>query len=106
MSDRADAVFHALGDPTRRHVVQLLARGPATPTELATLLPVSRQAVAKHLAVLHEAGLVEGARSGREVRYRFEPAPLTEVLAWMGRTGSAWDDRLGRLQAAFEPPPS
>lgn len=102
MSDRADAVFDALGDPRRRQVVQLLARGPATPTELARGLPISRQAVTKHLGVLQQAGLVSSARHGREVRYSFEPAPLTEVLAWLARAGKAWDERLARLQAVFE----
>jgi DNA-binding transcriptional ArsR family regulator len=100
----AGAVFDALGDPRRREVVQLLARGPATPTELARGLPISRQAVTKHLVILERAGLVSGSRQGREVRYRFDPAPLTEVLSWMARTGRAWDERLERLAAAFEQP--
>ncbi len=69
MADRpVDAVFMALSDPTRRAVLRRLADGPASPTELAGQLPVSRQAVSKHLDVLREAGLVEGARSGREHR--------------------------------------
>lgn len=102
MSGQADEVFNALADPTRRRVVQLLAGGPATPTQLASGLPISRQAVAKHLAVLQEAGLVERSRHGREVLYRFDPAPLSEVLAWMARTGAAWDGRLRRLQAMFQ----
>lgn len=103
MTSRQDAVFAALADPTRRAVVRLLADRPATPTELASALPVSRQAVAKHLAVLRAAGLVEHAREGRRVRYRFQPAPLSEVLRWMAGTAAAWDARLERLRGLFEP---
>lgn len=100
----ADAVFSALSDPTRREVVRLLARGPATPTQLAGDLPVTRQAVTKHLNVLRAAGLVAHRREGREVRYRLDPAPLSEVLAWLAQTGSAWDRRLERLRALFDDP--
>ncbi|HJV05539.1 MAG TPA: metalloregulator ArsR/SmtB family transcription factor, partial [Actinomycetota bacterium] len=75
-------VFEALGDPTRREVVRRLAEGgPASATRLAADLPVSRQAVAKHLAALEEAGLVTGERSGRERRFRLTPAPFSEAVA-------------------------
>lgn len=100
----ADAVFNALSDPTRREVVRRLAGGPATPTQIADGLPVTRQAVTKHLNVLRAAGLVETSREGRQVRYRLDPAPLSQVLSWLAQTGSAWDRRLDRLQALFDEP--
>jgi ArsR family transcriptional regulator, cadmium/lead-responsive transcriptional repressor len=92
------AVFEALGDPTRREVMRRLAQGgPASATQLAADLPVSRQAVAKHLAALEDAGLVEGEREGRERRFRLTPAPLSEAAEWMADVGVEWDQRLRRL---------
>ena len=91
-------MFAALGDPTRRDVVQALAEaGSATATELAGRFPISRQAVVKHLGALGEAGLVVGEREGREVRYRLTPGPLNDAVSWMAAVGAAWDDRLARL---------
>src|SRR5947207_2224942 len=72
-------------------------------TELAGELPVTRQAVSKHLAMLGQAGLVESSRSGRETRYRLTPQPLTEALAWMERIGDRWDERLARLRDHLAP---
>jgi DNA-binding transcriptional ArsR family regulator len=96
MSDR---VFDALADATRREVVRRLSeRGPMTATELASELPVSRQAVAKHLSTLAEAGLVRSERLGREHRYRLTPAPLAEAVGWMASIGAEWDVRLERLR--------
>jgi ArsR family transcriptional regulator, cadmium/lead-responsive transcriptional repressor len=96
-------VFEALGDPTRREVVRRLAEGgPASATQLASELPVSRQAVAKHLAALEDAGLVEGEREGRERRFRLTPAPLSEAAAWMTEVGAEWDRRLHRLRRRLE----
>jgi DNA-binding transcriptional ArsR family regulator len=91
-------VFGALADPNRRHLLQALAREQATATELAADLPVTRQAVAKHLAALREAGLVDAHRSGRETRYRLTPEPLGEAVEWLTTVGGAWDDRLAALQ--------
>jgi DNA-binding transcriptional ArsR family regulator len=92
-------VFAALGDPTRREVFeQVAARGDATATELAAALPVTRQAVAKHLSVLAGAGLVQPRREGRETRYAPTPAPLGDAIAWMADLGAQWDARLARLQ--------
>lgn len=94
-----DAVLGALGDPTRRHLLQALAEaGPATATELAHALPVTRQAVAKHLTALEAAGLAQRERTGREVRYRLEPAPLSEAAGWMTGVGARWDARLAALE--------
>jgi DNA-binding transcriptional ArsR family regulator len=93
-----DRVFDALADPNRRRLLGFLAeRETATATELAGELPVTRQAVAKHLAALSAAGLVEGTRQGRETRYRLTPAPLTEAMAWMADVGAQWDARLAAL---------
>ena len=78
------AVFAALADPTRRALLRSIASGEATtPTELAARLPVSRQAVRKHLALLEQARLVDAERSGREVHFQATPAPLGDAIAWM-----------------------
>ena len=98
---RLDAVFSALADPTRRSVVRCLAGAPATATELAGHVPVSRQAVVKHLSALERAGLVDATRDGRSVRYRLTPAGLTDAVAWMADVGAAWDARLAALRARF-----
>ncbi len=98
MSDKPD-VFAALGDPTRRTVLREVSmRGSATATELAVPLGVTRQAVAKHLAVLADAGLVNARREGRETRYRPTPAPMGDAISWMAEVGGAWDDRLAALE--------
>ncbi len=92
-----DAVFSALADPTRRRLLSTIAEHPATATELAGGLPISRQAVVKHLSALSEAGLLERRRAGREVRYRITPAPLSDAVSWMAQVGGQWDDRLASL---------
>jgi DNA-binding transcriptional ArsR family regulator len=95
---RAGAVFEALAYPTRRAVLRDVAtKGPRTATEVAAELPVSRQAVAKHLAVLREAGLVAHERAGREARFTATLAPLAEAEGWLRSAGAAWDARLERL---------
>jgi len=97
--EQVDAIFSALADPTRRAVIRALSdSGPVTATQLAAELPVTRQAVAKHLEALVEAGLAQGERSGREMRYRLTPAPLTEAMAWMVGVGGEWDVRLEALR--------
>ena len=96
------AVFSALGDPTRRHVVECLAEeGALTATELSERVPVTRQAIAKHLSTLAEAGLVASESQGREVRYRLTPEPMNEAVGWMAETGADWDSRLKRLRDRF-----
>lgn len=95
-------IFTALSDATRRAVFErLTSAGPASATKLATELPVSRQAVAKHLATLAEAGLAERTQVGREVRYSVVLEPLAELLRWMEEVGSRWDARLDRLRRSL-----
>jgi DNA-binding transcriptional ArsR family regulator len=97
--DRAGAVFGALADPTRRALLSSIAdQRSATATELASELPISRQAVLKHLTALADAGLLDRERAGREVRYRVTPEPLSDAVSWMADVGAQWDDRLGALR--------
>jgi DNA-binding transcriptional ArsR family regulator len=97
-ADAAGAVFAALADPHRRYLVERLAGGGgSTATEPARELPVTRQAVAKHLVALGSAGLVAASRAGRETRYQLTPRPLGEAMGWLARVGAEWDGRLEAL---------
>jgi DNA-binding transcriptional ArsR family regulator len=96
-ADAAGAVFGALGDPTRRTLLRALATRPATATQLAGELPISRQAVVKHLSALTRAGLLQREKAGRDVRYRVTPAPMNEAVSWMAQVGAEWDARLAAL---------
>lgn len=99
MSDPG-SVFDALGDATRRRLVaELSALGGASSTDLARRMPISRQAVCKHLDLLADAGLVSSRRHGRAVVYRLTPEPFTEAVSWMTQVGAAWDDRLEALRS-------
>ena len=97
-------VFAALADPTRRRMVEELLRdGTTSVPTLAAGLPITRQAVAKHLSTLDHAGLVERApAAGREVRYRLRAGALAPASAWLRQAELAWDERLGRLKDAVE----
>lgn len=98
----ADAVFSALSDGTRRDLFARLGQlGEASATDLAREVPVSRQAVQKHLGTLATAGLVAARRSGREVLYHPTPAPMSEAMAWMAEVGGQWDERLAALERQF-----
>jgi DNA-binding transcriptional ArsR family regulator len=98
-----DSVLVALADPTRRQLLDLLAEwGEATATTLAEQLPVSRQAVVKHLAVLDAAGLVSGGRVGREVLYSVRPVALNATAQWMSALAADWDKRLATIKRAAE----
>ena len=96
-----DRVFAALADPNRRRLLAAVASSPATATELAGDLPISRQAVVKHLSALADAGLLERERRGREVRYRMTPQPLSDAVGWMAEVGGQWDQRLAGLARTF-----
>jgi DNA-binding transcriptional ArsR family regulator len=96
--DAIGAVFSALADPTRRALVDRLAERPATATELALDVPVSRQAVVKHLQALDAAGLVERTRDGRSVRFCLHSDPLDDAVDWMTRAGTRWEHRLRHLR--------
>jgi DNA-binding transcriptional ArsR family regulator len=99
MTAEVDAVFAALADPTRRRMIESLAAGSTvTASGLAAQLPITRQAVAKHLAALARARLVRSSRVGRENRYSLEAAPLENAARWIARVGGEWDGRLGELQ--------
>lgn len=103
MAEEVDELWEAVADPTRRRLLDaLLARGDATATTLAGDLPVSRQAVAKHLAVLSRAGLVAGRRRGREVRFAVRPERLDEATRWMARVAREWDTRLSAIKRLAE----
>lgn len=98
-----DALWAAVADPTRRRVLDaLLERGEANTTTLADGLPVTRQAVAKHLATLDRVGLVTGRRSGREVRYAVRPERLDDAAEAMARVAAQWDRRLARIKRLAE----
>jgi len=98
-----DELWSAVGDPTRRRMLDLLlADGTATATSLAERLPVTRQAVAKHLVVLDRAGLVHGTAAGREHRYRIDDAQLARAAGQLASVGSSWDGRLRRIARIAE----
>jgi ArsR family transcriptional regulator, cadmium/lead-responsive transcriptional repressor len=98
-----DHLWSAIGDPTRRHVLDLLlADGAHTATTLSQQLPVTRQAVAKHLDVLDRAGLVRGHSEGREKRYQVDEAQLARAVTQLNAVGSAWDARLRRIKRIAE----
>ena len=98
-----DDLWSAVGDPTRRRVLDLLlVEGDGTATTLSQQLPVTRQAVAKHLGVLDRAGLVRAAPAGREKRYRVDDAQLARAVAQLTSVGAAWDARLQRIKRIAE----
>ena len=102
--EQLDEVFSALADRTRRGVVQALLDGGSTSVPaLSARLPISRQAVAKHVATLEQAGLVERLpATGREVRYSLRGEALTPAAAWLSDAEQAWGGRLARLKRAVE----
>ncbi|SDU45359.1 ArsR/SmtB family transcription factor [Jiangella alkaliphila] len=98
-----DELWSAVGDPTRRRIIDLLlADGGGTATTLSERLPVTRQAVAKHLGVLDRAGLAHGTPSGRERRYDIDEAQLARAIAQLTSVGATWDTRLDRIKRISE----
>lgn len=98
-----DGLWSAVGDPTRRRMLDLLlSEGSGTATGLSERLPVTRQAVAKHLAVLDRVGLVHATPAGREKHYRVDEAQLARAVAQLTEVGAAWDNRLRRIKHIAE----
>lgn len=96
--------FAALADPTRRHILELLARdGPSTATALAGQLDISRQAVAKHLQLLAGAGVASSSRVGRETRFEAIPGGLGDIQRWIGQIEDRWTSRLDLLARSLQP---
>ena len=96
------SVFAALGDDTRWSILEALADGEASASALADRMPITRQAIAKHLAVLLEVGLVESFRAGRELRYRVLGASLSATARALDAVGAAWDRRLASIKQIAE----
>ncbi|QGN48966.1 ArsR/SmtB family transcription factor [Micromonospora sp. WMMD558] len=98
-----DDLWSAVGDPTRRRMLDLLlSEGSGTATSLSERLPVTRQAVAKHLAVLDRVGLVRATAAGRERQFRVDQAQLARAVAQLADVGTAWDRRLRRIKRIAE----
>lgn len=103
IDDIDDQLWSAIGDPTRRRMLDLLLDdGHATATSLSDQLPVTRQAVAKHLAVLDRVGLVRAAAVGRERRYRIDDDQLARAVAQLAAVEASWDGRLRRIKEIAE----
>jgi DNA-binding transcriptional ArsR family regulator len=102
-ADEADRLWTALGDPMRVRLIDLLLeRGEATASTLAGSLPITRQGVSKHLALLERDGLVSSRRSGREVLYMVSGKRLDRARAELARTAARWDTRLGAIKKLAE----
>lgn len=98
-----DDLWSAIGDPTRRRMLDLLlASGAGTSTSLSEQLPVTRQAVAKHFGVLDRVGLVQATQAGREKRYRVDEAQFARAVAQLTAVGNTWDARLRRIKQIAE----
>jgi DNA-binding transcriptional ArsR family regulator len=98
MSNSDDPVFAALADPTRRKILEWLDSGESqTATEFASRLPITRQAVTKHLKELERAGLISSVKVGRETRYSATDDALETAAIWLAARGVVWDERLIRL---------
>lgn len=101
--DRVGSVFAALADPTRRQVVETALRdGTVTVPRLTAELPMSRQAVAKHVAALQDAGVLARVGGGRDLAFRLEPEALRGASGWLAGVEREWDERLGRLKRSVE----
>jgi DNA-binding transcriptional ArsR family regulator len=106
-ADRLDAfgdVFAALADPNRRLVLNRVAAGEGTATRIARDLPISRQAVVKHLVLLDRAGLVVGRRIGREMRYDARPDRLAAAADGLDAVAASWDRTLAAIKRIAEDP--
>jgi DNA-binding transcriptional ArsR family regulator len=95
-------IFQALADPSRRAIFESLARGEAAVKELTARFAISQPAVSQHLTVLKDAGLIQGRREGRIVRYRVEPRGLQPLIDWLAHYRAFWPERLERLEQLLE----
>jgi DNA-binding transcriptional ArsR family regulator len=102
MLNQLDRTFQAFGDPTRRAIVERLADGPASVSELAAPLPMSLPAVMLHLKVLEESGLVVSEKKGRVRTCRIEPQMLSQAERWVGERRRMWERNLDRLGAVLD----
>ena len=100
-SERLDATFAALADPTRRAILARLASGEATVTELCAPFEMSQPAISKHLKVLERAGLISRSQDAQRRPRRLESKPLVEATEWMERYRSLWDANFRRLDAVL-----
>ncbi len=101
------AVFAALADPTRRELLDQLAQhGPLNASTIAEGYDLSRQAIVKHLGVLHDAGLVTSSRHGNEVRFAVVPDAFDDVTQWLAGVGRQWDRRLVTLSKRLHEKPT
>jgi DNA-binding transcriptional ArsR family regulator len=102
ISDRLDATFLALADPTRRAILARLARGEASVTELAEPFAISQPAISKHLKILERAGLITVGQDAQRRPRRFEGKPLVEASAWLERYRASWEANFARLDGVLE----
>ena len=102
ISDRLDATFLALADPTRRAILARLARGEASVTELAEPFVISQPAISKHLKILERAGLITVGQDAQRRPRRFEGKPLAEANAWLERYRASWEANFERLDGVLE----
>lgn len=96
------AVFGCLADANRRAIVDQLAENPATATELAASMHLTRQGISKHLTLLEQAGVLRTERDGRQVRYHVNPGPVRDAAAWLDAKVRGWDRQLDVLRRAAE----
>jgi DNA-binding transcriptional ArsR family regulator len=97
------ATFWALADETRLEILDRVSSGSeVTVSQLADVLPITRQAVTRHVRTLEDAGLVVGSKQGREQRYRVDPTPVDDAARWLNERAASWDRALGRLAAYLE----
>src|SRR4030095_17093187 len=102
MTPVLDLAFAALSDPTRREIVQRLAKGSACVPDLAEPFDMSFNAVSKHVKVLERAGLVRRTRAGREHYIALDPAPIRRIAGWASHYERFWSDRLDKLEAVLQ----
>jgi DNA-binding transcriptional ArsR family regulator len=98
----ATDVFHAIADPTRRQMLDLLAQGEASVTRIVGAFDISQPSISGHLQILREVGLVAVRRDGRQRLYRLSPQPLRDVADWVAHYDKFWDEKLDKLGQHLE----